>query len=38
VGYESAYLTCGIGHGDCNSDGDVNGLDIQSFVGLLLAP
>ena len=35
AGYAAAYPTCNLMMADCNGDGIVNGLDVQSFLDLL---
>lgn len=38
VEYQTTYPACGINQGDMDNDGTMNGLDMQKFVDLLLAP
>lgn len=35
AGYAAAYPTCNLAMADCNGDGSVNGLDVQTFLDLL---
>jgi hypothetical protein len=36
AGYAAAYPACDILNGDMQSDGNVNGGDVQGFVNLLM--